>query len=118
MTINTIVGFFIHVFLIKDFNHEVFGYWLSAAPVALLCAPLGAFFISFISRKNIAAFLISLIFIQFITAMIIIKPNNVQITLCFLVFIAGGLLFVALNKYHKKSKINNLTSNNGVKNIQ
>ena len=50
--------------------------------------------------------------------MIIIKPNNVQITLCFLVFIAGGLLFVALNKYHKKSKINNLTSNNGVKNIQ
>lgn len=111
MTINTIVGFFIHVFIIKDFGHEVLGYWLVAAPVALLSAPLGAFFISFISRKNIAAFLISLIFIQFITAMIIIKPNNVQIMLCFLVFIVGGILFIVLNKYHKRIKVNNLTAN-------
>lgn len=110
MTINTITGFLIHVFLIKDFDHEVLGYWLVASPVALLFAPLGAFFISFVSRKNIAAFLIFLIFLQFITAMIIIKPNNTQIMLSFLVFIIGMVLFILLNKYHKSIKsVNSLS---------
>lgn len=104
MTINTIVGFLIHVFLVKDFDYIVLGYWLTAAPVALFAAPLGAFAISFISRKSIAAFLILLIFIQFIVAMIIIEPNNRQIILCFLVFISGGILFTILNKYHKRNK--------------
>lgn len=110
MTINTIVGFLLHVLFIKDFNYEVLGYWLVAAPIALLFAPLGAFLISFISRKNIAAFLIFLIFVQFVTAMFIIKPNGTQIILSVLVFIVGTLLFMALNKYHKKVSTNKITS--------
>lgn len=106
MTINTIIGFFIHIFILKDFSQETVYYWLVAIPVALCFAPLGALVISFISRKRIAALLIFLIFVQFVAAMIIIHPSNVQISISILTLVSGTLLFFFLNKYHKKNNDN------------
>jgi uncharacterized membrane protein YfcA len=101
MTIETILGFFIHVSLIKDFNAESFAMWIACVPVVAFFAPLGAFVVSKLNRKKIAQFLYFILLVQFIGAMIVIKPNAVQLTLCVAVIVAGLTTFLYLAKVRR-----------------
>lgn len=74
MTIHTIIGFLLHVFILRDFQQTTGQYWLCALPVAILMAPFGAFIINFLTRKAIANFLYITTVVQYIGALIVIKP--------------------------------------------
>lgn len=93
MAINTVIGFLLHLFILRDFQEAAFNYWLVAIPVVVIFAPLGAIFISNKSRKFIADLLIMIIIIQFIGAFIILKPDVSLMIFSLIVFSIGSILF-------------------------
>lgn len=101
MTIETILGLFIHTQLLHDFQPEAFEIWLACVPFVAVFAPLGAFVISKMPRKGIATLLYYILIIQFFGAMIVIKPSLIQFSLCMLVLMAGIGLFSYLASVRK-----------------
>lgn len=101
MTIETILGLFIHTQLINDFQPEAFEIWLACVPFVAIFAPLGAFVISKMPRKGIATLLYFILIIQFFGAMLVIRPSLIQFALCMLVLASGIGLFSYLAKVRK-----------------
>lgn len=104
MAINAIVGFITHQFFVGDFGIQEFNYWLVCIPVVVFGAPLGAFFISNRTRDFISRFLIFVIALQFIGAVLIIKPTGTLLFFSALVFFVGLFFFFGfswLSKYFK-----------------
>jgi uncharacterized membrane protein YfcA len=78
MTMVTIPGFLLHLFLLKDFSPTVMGYWLAAVPVAVVMAPLGALICSSMKRHSIVLLLLFLIGLEFVsTAFLLPLPPSV-----------------------------------------
>lgn len=75
MTLVTLVGFALHVFIVGDFTPVVQGYWLAAVPIVCIGAPLGAVICSRMSRRAIVNFLIGLISLEFLTTAWIIPMS-------------------------------------------
>jgi len=91
---NTVIGFLLHAFVIKDFfNTDAFNYWLVAMPVALFAAPLGAFFISQRTQKFVANFLYVILLAQFIGAFLILKPTGLLLGFTLAIFVTGLVVF-------------------------
>ena len=103
MTIETILGLFIHTQLTKDFQPEAFEIWLACVPFVAVFAPLGAFVISKMPREGIATLLYWILIIQFFGAMFVIKPTLLQFFLCMLVLVSGIGLFGYLARIRKTS---------------
>jgi uncharacterized protein len=93
MTIETILGLFIHTQLINDFQPEAFEIWLACVPFVAIFAPLGAFVISKMPRKGIATLLYCILIIQFFGAMLV--------SLCMVVLATGIGLFGYLARVRK-----------------
>jgi len=102
MTINTILGFFLHLFIIKDFQQEALNYWLCCIPIVIFFAPMGAFVINFLSRKVIAGILYAVIIVQYIGAVFILKPSLSFLLVSFSVILIGCFCFLTLTKLNKK----------------
>jgi uncharacterized membrane protein YfcA len=75
MTIVTVAGFALHVFAVHDFPARVCSYWLAAAPIVAVGAPLGAYLCAGISRRAIANILVFLIALEFISTIILIPMS-------------------------------------------
>lgn len=93
MTIETLLGFFLHTQILHDFNQESFELWLTCMPVVIFFAPLGAFVITKLARSIIARLLYVILFVQFIGAMLVIRPTPSQWVLCLLTLGSGLALF-------------------------
>ncbi len=98
MTIETLLGFFVHAGVIGDFQRDAFEMWLVCIPFVAVFAPLGAFVISKVPRKGVATFLYIILVIQFFGAMWVIRPNWVQALMCLGVLIAGLSTFFYLSR--------------------
>ena len=98
MTIETILGFFLHAQILQDFSEESFQLWLACIPVVIFFAPLGAFVITKLPRQGIAKILYIILIVQFIGAMFVIKPNFNQGLLCAITLAVGLGLFTYLGK--------------------
>lgn len=96
MSIETLVGFFLHRFLIQDFNNTSREMWLSCIPFVIFLAPLGAFVISKISRKLVATLLYLILVIQFIGAMMVLKPSGMLLVMSVSTIVIGVTLFYLL----------------------
>jgi uncharacterized protein len=101
MTIETILGLFIHTQLINDFQPEAFEIWLACVPFVAVFAPLGAFVISKMPRKGIATLLYIILIVQFFGAIIVIKPSLIQLSICGLILMLGIGLFSYLARVRK-----------------
>jgi len=76
MTMVTIPGFLLHVFLLKDFTPTVMGYWLAAVPVVVVGAPLGALICSHMKRHSIVLLLLSLIALELFSTLLLIPMSR------------------------------------------
>ncbi|PWK29176.1 putative membrane protein YfcA [Arcicella aurantiaca] len=103
MTIETILGLFIHTQLVNDFQPEAFEIWLACVPFVAFFAPLGAFVISKMPRKGIATLLYIILIVQFFGAMWVIKPSLNQALICGAILIMGIGLFTYLARVRKSS---------------
>lgn len=101
MTIETLLGLFLHTQIINDFQPEAFELWLACVPVVVFFAPLGAFVISKLPREGIAKILYVILFVQFVGAIWVIKPNFSQLLLCVATLAVGLGLFSYLAKIKK-----------------
>jgi uncharacterized protein len=93
MTVETLLGVFIHTKVAQDFQPLAFELWLACIPVVVFFAPLGAFVISKMRREGIAKILYSILIIQFIGAMWVIKPSLLQFLICVAILIVGVSTF-------------------------
>lgn len=98
MTIETILGFSLHALILRDFSDESFKLWLACIPVVIFFAPLGAFVITKLPRLAIARLLYTILVVQFIGAMLVIRPNFYQTLLCLITIACGLGLFLYLAK--------------------
>ncbi|WP_340064938.1 sulfite exporter TauE/SafE family protein [Ascidiimonas aurantiaca] len=105
MTLTTIVGFFLHVFIVKDFQPVALEYWLVAIPVVIVFAPVGAYVISRFSRHVISSFLYGIIIIQYVGALFIIKPTPAWLLMSLGVILAGFAFFWQLARRIRKQKL-------------
>jgi uncharacterized protein len=93
MTIETLLGFFIHASVLKDFQPQAFEMWIACIPFVIVFAPLGSFIMSKLPRKAIATFLYIILIVQFFGALWVIKPSAFQLGICVLTLIFGMGLF-------------------------
>lgn len=98
MSIETILGFFIHAGVVNDFQPEAFEMWIACIPFVVIFAPLGSFVVSKLPRTAIANFLNIILLVQFVGAMWVIKPNVFQLVVCGITLISGLVLFLFLSK--------------------
>jgi uncharacterized protein len=98
MSIETILGFFIHAGIVNDFQTEAFEMWIACIPFVIIFAPLGSFIVSKLPRKAIANFLNIILVVQFIGAIWVIKPNPLQIVVCGITLVSGLILFFFLSR--------------------
>ncbi len=102
MTIETILGFFLHFALIQDFQSQAFEMWIACIPFVIIFAPLGSYVVSKLPRKAIANFLYFILVVQFIGAIWVIKPNFYQILSIVLTLSIGLFLFFYLSLNPRK----------------
>lgn len=73
MAMTSVLGVALHL-AIGDFEREVFFSWLAACPIVLLGAPVGAFFVSVISREKTLYFVAILCLLQFVWTISAVWP--------------------------------------------
>ena len=94
MAINAIAGFSLHFFILKDFTPVVYHYWLSAVPVVVVGAPVGAWFCSHLNSKTIARVLIGLIMIELVSSLYLIPLTiDIIVMATFTLLFFSGLYF-------------------------
>ena len=76
MTMVTIPGFLLHVFVLRDFTPAVMGYWLAAVPVAAVAAPMGALICSHMKRYAIVLLLLFLITLEFFSTLLLVPMSR------------------------------------------
>jgi len=76
MTMVTIPGFLLHVFVLGDFTPTVMGYWLAAVPVVAVGAPLGALICSHMKRHSIVLLLLFLITLEFFSTLFLVSMSR------------------------------------------
>lgn len=96
MASNAIAGFILHSFIFDTMQTEAFNYLLVCIPVVIFGAPVGAFVINRFNKTTIASLLIAIIVIQFISAILIIKPGVILSLFSLGIFTMGILLFFVL----------------------
>ncbi len=101
MASNAVVGFLLHQFIIGDMAPVVYNYWLVCIPVCILGAPLGAYVVSQAKRLHIINFLCFIILVQFIGAVLIIKPAGELLIFSIAAFLAGIVIFFLLTMHGK-----------------
>jgi uncharacterized protein len=76
MTMVTIPGFLLHVFVLRDFTPAVMGYWLAAVPVVAVGAPAGALICSHMKRHSIVLLLLFLIALEFCSTLLLVPMSR------------------------------------------
>lgn len=104
MASNAVVGTFLHFFVIQDMQAEAINFWLVCIPVVMLGAPFGAYIVNKIKRLAIAYLLYVIIVVQFVAAIVIIKPSGILIAVSALTFIAGMIVFFVLTNGFRERK--------------
>lgn len=87
MGINAIAGFLFHLYFIQDFVQPVVNYWLAAVPVVVVGAPAGALLCSLFKRETILKIVLSLIFIELLSSVILIPLTFKLISFSTFIFI-------------------------------
>lgn len=101
MTVITIIGFLLHVFVVQDFQPLAFEFWLCSIPIVIIFAPVGAYLITKVSRYTIFYFLLGVIIVQYIGAIFILQPSLSRMLFSIGVIFIGSLFFLALAQLAK-----------------
>lgn len=103
MALNAVVGVLLHLFVIGDMQPQAIAFWMVCIPVVVLGAPFGAYVISRTNRYYIAVLLYIIIVVQFVSAVLIIRPTGFLILFSLLVFGFGAVLFFWLTNHSHRT---------------
>ncbi len=102
MAINTLAGFILHYYWLRDLVNPIVNYWLAAIPVVVVGAPLGAFVCSLLKRQTITCILVSLITIELITSVLFIPLTTRLILYSLCLFVVFYLLYYWMYQTSKR----------------
>ncbi len=103
MTMVTIPGFLLHLFVLRDFTPVVMGYWLAAVPVVAVGAPLGALICSHMKRHAIVQLLLFLIALEFVSTLLLVPMSRPVLWASFATLMVCGSIDWAMSRtirYH------------------
>ncbi len=98
MAINSIVGSFLHVFVLQDVG-IAFEYWMVAVPIVVLGAPLGAVAAARASRDQIIGLLLTLITVELVTTIWLVPFDAEARVVTALAAVATALWFWSMLRY-------------------
>jgi uncharacterized membrane protein YfcA len=98
MTMVTIPGFLMHVFLLRDFTPAVMGYWLAAVPVVAVGAPLGALICTHMKRHAIVQLLLFLIALEFVSTLLLVRISRPVLWASFATLVVCGSIDWAMSR--------------------
>jgi uncharacterized protein len=98
MTINTILGFGLHFFVLKDVEPQAIDFWLVSIPIVIVFAPLGAYFVNLVSRKTVVNLLLVIIVVQYFGAFWVLQPQLYLVLVSVGVLGVGSLFFWKIPK--------------------
>lgn len=101
MTIETILGFMLHGWIIKDFSDTSREMWLSCIPLVIFLAPLGAFAVQRMPRKMVARFLSFILVIQYFGAMLVLRPDTDMLLISFALILLSVYFFLKITERGK-----------------
>jgi uncharacterized membrane protein YfcA len=101
MAINALLGACLHAFVIHDFNAQAYGYWLASVPVVVVFAPLGAILMSKRSRHFVGGFLYTVIVLQFVGALWVLRPPPRLLAASVAVTTLGVLVFWGMTRWQR-----------------
>ena len=107
MAADSIMGFGLHLLIMRDIQPEVFYYWQVCIPVVMVGAPLGAFVASRIRKRQLVYILCSVIVAQFAGALLIIRPTGALLLFSAGAFLAGMTIFFLLTWHSSKQQLAN-----------
>ncbi|MCX4678992.1 TSUP family transporter [Streptomyces sp. NBC_01433] len=102
MTVVSITAFLTHVFVTRDFTGPVVGYWVAAAPIVAVGAPLGAWICTNLTPLTIRGVLFVLIGAELASTVVLVPftPGMVMASAITLVLVTGlCLLLVRQDRY-------------------
>jgi uncharacterized protein len=98
MTMVTIPGFLLHVFVMKDFTPALMGYWLAAVPVVAVGAPAGALICSHMKRHAIVFLLLFLIGLEFFSTLLLVPMSRPVLWASLATFAVCGCIDWAMSR--------------------
>lgn len=98
MAAMAVIGNVMQFFVTRDMQMETIYFWVVCIPVVVLGAPFGAYVISRINRLWIAYLLYTIILVQFVAALLIIRPDVWLLSVSALVFTLGMAIFFILTR--------------------
>jgi uncharacterized membrane protein YfcA len=98
----SIYGFGFNYFVKSSYTMETLEIWTSAIPVVILFAPLGALIISRVSKLIIRNILITIIIVQYVSALVILKPSASRFLLSLSISIIALIFFYILKLKREK----------------
>jgi uncharacterized membrane protein YfcA len=102
MTLETIVGFALHALIMKDIEQQTYDMWLSCIPIVIFFAPFGAYIVHKISRNSFSNFLYFIFLVQYIGAMIVIKPDLSKTVVSLSIIVVGIVFFRYISNLKRK----------------
>jgi uncharacterized membrane protein YfcA len=98
MTMVTIPGFLLHVFVLRDFTPAVMGYWLAAVPIVAVGAPLGASLCSHMKRRAIVLLLLFLIALEFLSTLLLVPMSRPVLWVSLATLVVCGTIDWAMSR--------------------
>ncbi len=98
MTMVTIPGFLLHLFVLGDFTPTVLGYCLAAVPVVAVGAPLGALICSHMQRHAIVLVLLFLIILECFSTLLLVPMSRPVLWASFATLVVCGSIDWAMSR--------------------
>lgn len=98
MAFTSVIGALLHSVVSQDVGVAL-DYWLVALPVVIFGAPLGAWFLSRISRDALITGIVILILIELISTLILITLTPEMIMVCSIIMILSAISFYAMIRF-------------------
>ena len=103
MTVETLFGFYLHAIVLNDFSARSFDMWLACIPLVIFFAPLGSYVIQFLPRRRVAQFLSIVLMIQYIGAMLVLRPPMLMTAFSLALITASVISFMWLSRQRNKA---------------
>lgn len=98
LSIVSVAALLSHVFVIGDFHGEVVDYWVAAAPICVVGAPLGARLVTRMSAGTIRAILLVLIGAEFVSTILLVPFTPALATISGIALVLFTVAVIALTR--------------------
>lgn len=107
MAIISVVGFACHVLVTGQFSGQIVGFWIAAAPVVAVGAPLGAWICTKMSPLMVRSVLLGLLALELVSTVLLVPMTTTTVLAALLSLMLMMIVSVAMIRYQGYSSLSN-----------